>query len=83
MRYVISEELGFVARRLFCFYNIDVTVVAEFGIGVSTRTLGAVPGAEKVGNSNMTTTDTFKAPSKIIYIDHNFVTSFNDSEMIT
>ena len=69
--------------RVFSFCNLDVTEVAEFVIGVSARTLGAVAGADEGSNSNIMNNDRSKEPSKSIYINNHCVTSVNDSEMIT
>ena len=82
MKEVAYEEWGWVYGRVVSLCNIDFTKVAEFGISVSTRTLGAVAGAEEGININIMTNEMSKAPSKIIYIDHNLVTSVNNSEMI-
>ena len=80
---VNCEERGWVARKIFSFYNIDVTKVAEFGSSASTRRIGAVTGYEENIDINMMTNDISKVPSKIIYIENHFFTSMNDSEMIT
>ena len=82
MKYVDCEEWGWVAGRVVSFCNIDVTKVAEFGCGISARTLGEVMVAEEGSDINMMTKYTSKAPSKSIYINHRIFNSVNDSEMI-
>ena len=80
---VACEEWGWVAGRVFSFCKSDVTKVAEFGIGVSARTLVSFTGYEEGSDRNMMTYEISKVPSKSIYIYHHLFTSVNDSEMIT
>ena len=79
---VSCEEWGWVAGRVVSFYNLEFIEVAEFGSGISARTLGSVAGDEEVSDSNMMTDYMSKEPSKSIYIYHHLVTSVSYSEMI-
>ena len=80
---VACEEWGWVSGRVVIFCNIDVTKVTEFSNGVRMRIIGLVTVDEDVIDRNMMTNEMTKSLSKSIYIDHNIVTSVNDSEMIT
>ena len=80
---LICEEWGWVTGRVVSFCNIEVTNVTDFGSSVSARMLETVAVYEEESNRNKMTYEMSKAPSKSIYIDHNFVTSVIDSEMIT
>ena len=76
---VACEERGWVAGRVVSFCNLGVTVVAEFGISISARTLGSVLVSEEGSDSNIITNEMYKAPSKSIYIYHHRVTYMNYS----
>ena len=79
---IACEEWGWVAGRVISFCNIDVTKVAEFGCSVRYKTLGLVAGYEEGRDRNKMANKTYKSLSKRIYINHNLVTSMNNSEMI-
>ena len=79
VKYIVCEECGWVAEWIVSFCNLNVTKLAQFGSGVSTRTIGAVADAAEGSDSNMMTNKMSKEPSKSIYINHHLVTSLNDS----
>ena len=66
MKDVACEEWGWVDGRVVYFCNLNLTKVAEFGSGVSARTLGSVAGAEESSNSNIMINEMSKDPSKSI-----------------
>ena len=79
MKGITCEEWGWVSGKVVVFCNLDVTDVAEFGSGVSMRTLGSFTGSEEGSDGNMMANDISKAPSKSIYIYHHRFTSLNYS----
>ena len=62
----------------FLVCNLDFTEVSEFGSSIIARALGLVAGSEEDSDSNMTTNEMTKVPSKSIYIGNNLVTSVDD-----
>ena len=82
MKEVAYEEWGWVSGRVVSLCNIGATKVTEFVSSVSARALGSITGDEEGRDSNMMTNDISRSRSKSIYIDHNLVTSVNDSEII-